>query len=55
MLELKANQHRYAYGTVLEARLERGEGPKATLLIENGTLLNKDYVVGSKFWEKFAG
>ncbi len=50
MLELKANQFRYAYGTVLEARLERGEGPKATLLIENGTLLSKDYVVaGASF------
>ena len=45
MLELKANPNRYAYGTVLEARLDRGEGPKATLLIENGTLTNKDFVV----------
>ncbi len=50
MLELQANPHRYAYGTVLEARLERGEGPKATLLIENGTLLSKDFVVaGASF------
>ncbi len=52
MLELKANQHRYAYGTVLEARLERGEGPKATLLIENGTLLSKDYVVAGASYGK---
>ena len=50
MLELKANPYRYAYGTVLEAKLERGEGPKATLLVENGTLLNKDFVVaGASF------
>lgn len=50
MLELKANPHRYAYGTVLEAKLERGEGPKASLLIENGTLLSKDFIVaGASF------
>lgn len=50
MLELKANPSRYAYGSVLEARLEKGEGPKATLLVQNGTLLSKDYVVaGASF------
>ncbi|MCQ2792238.1 MAG: translation initiation factor IF-2 [Bacilli bacterium] len=45
MLELKANPNRYAMGTVLEAKLDKGEGPKATLLIQNGTLNNSDYVV----------
>jgi len=45
MLELKANPDRYAYGTVLEAVLDKGEGPKATLLVQNGTLNNSDYVV----------
>lgn len=45
MLELKANPKRYAIGTVLEAELDKGEGPKATLLVQNGTLFNGDYVV----------
>lgn len=50
MLELNANPKRYAYGTVLEAKLEHGEGPKATLLLKNGTLLNRDFVVaGASF------
>ena len=45
MLELKANPKRYAIGTVLEANLDKGEGPKATLLVQNGTLTNSDYIV----------
>ena len=45
MLELKANPNRYAMGTVLEAKLDKGEGPKATLLVQNGTLNASDYVV----------
>jgi translation initiation factor IF-2 len=48
--ELKANPERYASGTVLEAVLDKHEGPKATLLIENGTLNASDYlVVGSVY------
>ena len=34
MLELKSNPKRYAYGTVLEAKLDKFEGPKATLLMK---------------------
>ncbi|HOJ45366.1 MAG TPA: translation initiation factor IF-2 [Bacilli bacterium] len=45
VMELKANPDRYALGTVLEAVLDKGEGPKATLLVQNGTLKNSDYVV----------
>ena len=45
MMELKANPARYAIGTVLEANLDKGEGPKATLLIQNGTLSQGDFVV----------
>lgn len=45
MLQLKANPNRYAIGTVLEAELDKGEGPKATLLVQNGTLYSGDYVV----------
>ena len=45
MLELKANPKRYAIGTVLEASLDKGEGPKATLIVQNGTLTSNDFVV----------
>ncbi|MBR1581547.1 MAG: translation initiation factor IF-2 [Bacilli bacterium] len=45
MAELKANPKRYAIGTVLEANLDKGEGPKATLLVQNGTLNSNDYIV----------
>ena len=45
ILELKANPNRYASGTVLEAELDKGGGPKATLLVQNGTLYSSDYVV----------
>ena len=38
MLELKANPKRPALGTILEAKVEKGRGPVATVLIENGTL-----------------
>lgn len=38
MLELKANLKRPALGTILEAKVEKGRGPVATVLIENGTL-----------------
>ncbi len=43
--ELKANPNRYAMGTVLEASLDKQEGPKATLLVQNGTLKSGDYLV----------
>ncbi len=50
MLELKANPKRYAIGSVLEANLDKGEGPKATLLVQNGTLNSNDYIVcGTSF------
>ena len=50
MRDLKANPDRYAMGTVLEAKLDRNEGPKATLLIQNGTLKDGDFlVVGTSY------
>ena len=52
MLELKANPDRYAIGTVLEANLDKGEGPKATLLVQNGTLNTGDYVVVGETYGK---
>ncbi len=45
MKELKANPDRYAMGTVLEAKLDKNEGPKATLLVQNGSLNEGDYLV----------
>ena len=48
--ELKANPDRYALGTVLEAKLDKNEGAKATLLIQNGTLKEGDFlVVGTSY------
>ncbi|MDH6603703.1 translation initiation factor IF-2 [Bacilli bacterium PM5-9] len=50
MLELKANPNRYAYGTVIEAKLDKGKGVVSTLLVENGTLRVGDpIVVGNSF------
>ncbi len=43
--ELKANPDRAAKGTVIEARLDKGRGPIATLLVQNGTLRSGDIVV----------
>ncbi|MFU0832073.1 MAG: Translation initiation factor IF-2 [Oscillospiraceae bacterium] len=45
MKELKANPDRAAKGTVVEARLDKGRGPVATLLIQNGTLHKGDILV----------
>ena len=45
MRELKANPNRQAKGIVIEARLDKGKGPIATLLVQNGTLRTGDIVV----------
>ena len=50
--ELKANPHRYALGSVIEASLDRNEGPKATLLVQNGTLKIGDSVVIGNYYCK---
>ena len=52
MMELKANPNRYAIGTVLEAKLDKGEGPKATLLVQNGSIAASDYVVVGEIYGK---
>ncbi len=47
---LKATPERSAVGTVLEAKLDRGRGAVATVLVQNGTLKNQDnFVVGNTF------
>ena len=43
--ELKANPARAAKGTVIEARLDKGRGPIATVLVQNGTLHSGDILV----------
>ena len=45
MMELKANPDRRAKGAVVEARLDKGRGPVATLLVQNGTLHTGDVIV----------
>ena len=48
--DLKANPERMATGTVVEAKLDRGRGPVATVLVQNGTLKTSDnFVVGNAF------
>jgi translation initiation factor IF-2 len=50
MLELKANSSRSAKGTLIEAKLDKGRGPLATLLVQNGTLKTGDsIIVGSTY------
>ncbi len=43
--ELKANPNRHAKGIVIEAKLDKGRGPVATVLVQNGTLHNGDIVI----------
>ncbi len=45
MRELKANPNRLAKGTVIEARLDKGRGPIATVLVQNGTLRSGDIII----------
>ena len=45
MKELKANPNRAAKGVIIEARLDKGRGPIATLLVQNGTLNSGDIIV----------
>ena len=43
--ELKANPNRRAKGIVIEAKLDKGRGPVATVLVQNGTLTNGDIII----------
>jgi translation initiation factor IF-2 len=45
MQELKANPNRSAHGVVIEAKLDKGRGPVATLLVQNGTLKQGDVII----------
>lgn len=52
ILELKANPDRKATGAVIEAQLDVGRGPVATLLVQNGTLRKGDIFVVGETWGK---
>ncbi len=50
LLDLKANPERAAEGTVIEAKLDRGRGPVATVLVQRGTLHVGDIIVAGAEW-----
>jgi translation initiation factor IF-2 len=52
LLDLKANPDRTAEGAVIEAKLDRGRGPVATVLVQRGTLKVGDIVVAGSEWGK---
>jgi translation initiation factor IF-2 len=52
LLELRANPHRAASGAVIEAKLDVGRGPVATVLVQNGTLRKGDIFVVGQQWGK---
>jgi translation initiation factor IF-2 len=50
LLDLKANPDRTAEGVVIEAKLDKGRGPVATVLVQTGTLMVGDIVVAGSEW-----
>ncbi len=52
VLELKANPDRLAKGTIIEAKLDKGRGPLATVLVQNGTLRRGDTIIAGTAYGK---
>lgn len=52
ILELKANPHKQANGTIIEASLDKGRGYVATILVQNGTLNIGDMIVSGQYFGK---
>ncbi|TIU22462.1 MAG: GTP-binding protein, partial [Mesorhizobium sp.] len=50
ILDLKANPDRTAEGAVIEAKLDKGRGPVATVLVQTGTLMPGDIIVAGNEW-----
>ncbi|EBU7498047.1 translation initiation factor IF-2, partial [Salmonella enterica subsp. enterica serovar Typhi] len=50
ILDLKANPDRTAEGVVIEAKLDKGRGPVATVLVQTGTLMPGDIIVAGNEW-----
>ena len=50
VLDLRANPDRSAEGVIIEAKLDRGRGPVATVLVERGTLKRGDIIVAGEAW-----
>ncbi len=52
LLSLKANNNKLAYGVTIEAQLDKGMGPVASLLVQNGTLMVGDYILVGEYYGK---
>lgn len=50
--QYKANPNRFAYGTVIESNLDKGYGPVATVLVQNGTMKKSNYIVAGQSYGK---
>ncbi len=50
--QYKANPNCFAYGTVIESNLDKGYGPVATVLVQNGTMKKSDYIVAGQSYGK---
>ncbi len=55
VLDLKANPARRADGSVVEARLDKGRGPVATVVVSRGTLRVGDILVAGQYWGRVRG
>ncbi|MBN4089456.1 translation initiation factor IF-2 [Mycoplasma enhydrae] len=45
LLDLKANLNRDAFGTIIESKIDKGRGAVSTIIVENGTLMPRDFII----------